>query len=89
MPNEEKHFTQYFMPYSEIGVVKNATKDLAINLEVSENEYQIMVYASGIQGDLIVELLSTNQLIFRKKSMFLLIKYIVARISKVLPITKA
>ncbi len=67
MPNEEKHFTQYFMPYSEIGVVKNATKDLAINLEVSENEYQIMVYASGIQGDLIVELLSTNQLIFSEK----------------------
>jgi len=23
MPHEEKHFTQYFMPYRELGVVKN------------------------------------------------------------------
>ncbi len=33
MPNEERTFVQYFMPYSEIGIVKNATKEAAVNLE--------------------------------------------------------
>lgn len=32
-PYEEKRFTQYFMPYQEVGVVKNATKDLVFNIE--------------------------------------------------------
>lgn len=64
MPNEERRFTQYFMPYNELGHVKNATKDLVINLDVSENEYHIMAYASGVQNDLKVELLSNNQIVF-------------------------
>ncbi len=36
MPYEEKHFTQYFMPYRELGVVKNASKDLILNVTDSE-----------------------------------------------------
>jgi len=32
MPYEEKMFTQYFMPYRELGVVKEASKDLIFNL---------------------------------------------------------
>ena len=32
MPYEEKQFTQYFMPYRELGVVKQATKDLIVNI---------------------------------------------------------
>lgn len=64
MPNEERRFTQYFMPYNELGHVKNASKDLVINLEVSENEYHIMAYASGVQNDLKVEFLVNNQLVF-------------------------
>jgi len=32
-PFEEKTFTQYFMPYAEIGLVKNASRDAAVNLE--------------------------------------------------------
>ncbi|MFD1179128.1 DUF5107 domain-containing protein [Paenibacillus puldeungensis] len=35
-PYEEKTFTQYFMPYKNIGVVKNASIDAAINLEIDE-----------------------------------------------------
>ena len=31
MPYEEKMFTQYFMPYREVGVVKEASKDLVFN----------------------------------------------------------
>lgn len=33
MPYEEKEFTQYFMPYRELGVVKNASKDILMNIE--------------------------------------------------------
>ncbi len=33
MPYEEKMFTQYFMPYRELGVVKEASKDLVFNIE--------------------------------------------------------
>ena len=33
MPYEEKMFTQYFMPYRELGVVKEVSKDLVFNIE--------------------------------------------------------
>lgn len=33
MPYEEKTFTQYFMPYRELGMVKNASRDLLMNIE--------------------------------------------------------
>ena len=32
MPYEEKMFTQYFMPYRELGIVKEASKDLIFNI---------------------------------------------------------
>ncbi len=32
-PNEEKTFEQYFMPYSGVGMVKNATKEALLNME--------------------------------------------------------
>ena len=36
-PYEEKTFTQYFMPYRELGLVKNASKDILINIEKTGN----------------------------------------------------
>ena len=33
MPYEEKQFTQYFMPYREVGIVKQANKDYVFNIE--------------------------------------------------------
>lgn len=32
-PYEEKSFTQYFLPYRELGIVKNASKDILLNIE--------------------------------------------------------
>ena len=46
-PYEEKSFTQYFMPYQGVGVVKNATKDALINLEIQDQEVLIEVYTTG------------------------------------------
>jgi len=37
MPYEEKRFVQYFMPYRELGVVKEASKDLIMNIKPAEN----------------------------------------------------
>jgi len=38
MPYEEKSFVQYFMPYRELGIVKNASKDIIINVEPNASE---------------------------------------------------
>ncbi|MEW4427976.1 DUF5107 domain-containing protein [Paenibacillus pabuli] len=49
-PYEEKSFTQYFMPYKNIGVVKNASIDAAVNLEVDEQlrVATVMAYATSV-----------------------------------------
>lgn len=47
-PNEEKTFEQYFMPYAQIGVVKNATKEAMINFELNKNIASIKVYATAV-----------------------------------------
>ncbi len=49
MPYEEKSFTQYFMPYRELGVVKNATKDVLLNVEKENGELIVKVYATSAQ----------------------------------------
>jgi tetratricopeptide (TPR) repeat protein len=46
-PGEEKRFTQVFMPYKQIGVPKNASKDALLNLEVDDSAAQIAVYLSS------------------------------------------
>ena len=41
MPYEEKQFVQYFMPYREVGMVKNASKDLVFGIEeTKKGQYQ-------------------------------------------------
>ena len=37
-PGEEKRFTQYFMPYSKIGMVRNASREAAIALDLVGTE---------------------------------------------------
>ena len=32
MPYEEKQFVQYFMPYRDLGIVKQASKDFVMNI---------------------------------------------------------
>jgi tetratricopeptide (TPR) repeat protein len=50
-PYEEKSWTQYFMPYSEVGYVKNATKDAIVNLEVVEDIATIILYTTSEYKD--------------------------------------
>lgn len=47
-PYEEKSFTQYFMPYRELGVVKNASKDLLMNIdEEKDGEVHFKIFATS------------------------------------------
>lgn len=47
MPGEEKSFSQYFMPYRDLGVVKNATKDAMVNIEFDKNQATIKAYTTA------------------------------------------
>ena len=50
MPYEEKMFTQYFMPYRELGVVKEASKDFIMNIEETDNgKVLLKVFATSKQ----------------------------------------
>ncbi|MCV9387341.1 DUF5107 domain-containing protein [Reichenbachiella ulvae] len=66
MPNEQREFTQYFMPYRDLGVVKNATKDAMVNLEMEENTVSVKVYTTGIYPNCLVELKSGDTILFSK-----------------------
>ncbi len=50
MPYEEKEFTQYFLPYRELGSVKNASKDLLMNIDpVDGGKVRLKVFATSRQ----------------------------------------
>ncbi|NDV64268.1 DUF5107 domain-containing protein [Bacteroides sp. 224] len=46
-PGEEKSWVQYFMPYAEVGYVKNATKDAVVNVDIQEGKAQIILYTTS------------------------------------------
>ena len=47
MPYEEKQFVQYFMPYREIGIVKQASKDFILNIEKVDDGVCFKVLATS------------------------------------------
>ena len=55
-PYEEKKFKQYFMPYKEVGYVKNASLSAAVNLEVKDDSIRALVYATELfeNADIII-----------------------------------
>ena len=54
MPYEEKQFVQYFMPYRELGVVKQASKDFILNIEQTKDGVCFKVLATSIQETSII-----------------------------------
>ncbi len=46
-PFESRRFTQYFMPYHDIGTVHNANKDVSLNLSISDGKITVSIYCSG------------------------------------------
>lgn len=51
MPYEEKTFVQYFMPYRDLGIVKNASKDILLNVTEIEGagKIRVQVFATSWQ----------------------------------------
>lgn len=49
-PYEEKSFVQYFLPYRELGVVKNASKDLLMNIDpAGDDSVRLKIFATSRQ----------------------------------------
>jgi tetratricopeptide (TPR) repeat protein len=65
-PYEEKSFKQYFMPYRDLGVVKNATKEAMLNLEFEEGKSHIMVYATSEYPQTTICLKTNGKILFEK-----------------------
>lgn len=65
-PYEEKSFLQYFMPYRDLGVVKNATKEAMLNLEPEANGVRIKVYTTGIYPGATICLKNEGKTVFEK-----------------------
>ena len=71
MPYEEKQFVQYFMPYRELGVVKEASKDLIFNInEVGDGKVEFKVFATSKQ-DVCIILRNHNGEVYYKKEITL------------------
>ena len=64
MPGEEKTFSQYFMPYRDLGMVKNATKEAMVNLEFEDKKIIIKSYATGVYPNSKVILKSGKEIVF-------------------------
>ena len=63
-PFEEKTFTQYFMPYKAAGYVKNASTEVVLNLECTDGQAAITVYATGVYRDARVVLTAAGKPVF-------------------------
>ncbi len=70
MPNEEKTFTQYFIPYRDLGVVKCATKEALVNLELVESEIEMKAFTSGVYQQGKVILMFGNEILSEEKFNF-------------------
>lgn len=46
-PYEEKTFTQYFMPYKDVGMIRCASTDVALRLDLDGDTADLAVYATG------------------------------------------
>src|SRR5665647_1452933 len=63
-PYEEKSFVQYFMPYREVGIVKNSTKDAVINLEINGKQAEIILYVTSVYEKIKVVLVRGEEQLF-------------------------
>ncbi|MBL4678813.1 MAG: DUF5107 domain-containing protein, partial [Mucilaginibacter sp.] len=61
MPHEQKTFTQYFMPYRELGVVKNATKDVMLSVAEIDGDIVLKAFATSLHADSQIELSYTGE----------------------------
>ena len=63
-PFEEKSFTQYFMPYQEVGIVGDATKDAVIAVTLSGKSVAIKLYVTAEQPSLKLDIRSGEKIVY-------------------------
>jgi hypothetical protein len=66
-PFEEKTFVQYFMPYREVCVVKNASKDAVVGIEFTGNEVAIKLYVTSAYERIKVALVQGDKELFAEE----------------------
>lgn len=47
MPYEEKSFSQYFLPYRDLGIIKNASKDLLLHFSLEKDKGVLKLFATS------------------------------------------
>jgi tetratricopeptide (TPR) repeat protein len=67
MPGEQKDFVQYFMPYRDLGVVKNATQDAMVNLEKVDGKLIVKVYTTGLYPNTTITVRNGDIIILKKE----------------------
>jgi tetratricopeptide (TPR) repeat protein len=67
-PHEERTFKQYFMPYKNIGYVKNATSEAMVSLEIEEGIASIKVYTTSDRKNLTIRLEKEDRLLSEEKA---------------------
>ena len=65
-PYEEKIFTQYFMPYKNVGRVKNATKDAMVNFTIEDSTATLLLYTSGSYNGLTLSVEKEGNVLYSK-----------------------
>ena len=63
MPNEEKSFTQYFLPYRALGLVKNASKDILLAMNLVSDEVELKVFATSLIQNVTIQLLVNYEIV--------------------------
>ena len=62
-PYEEKSFKQYFMPYYNTGVVKNATKEALVNIEMVDGKALVKVYVTSTYNNCVITLKANGKVL--------------------------
>ncbi len=65
-PYEEKSFTQYFLPYTELGLIKNATKDILVSVSCEEGSIETKIFATSEFAGLTACLYYQDQLLWKE-----------------------
>lgn len=66
-PYEERTFKQYFMPYHNVGMVKNATKEALVNLEFAGKKAIVKVHVTSDYPKSTVKLWSKEEVFLEEK----------------------
>ena len=67
-PYEEKTFVQYFMPYKNVGAVKNASTEVVMNLELDNDTANITVYSPIQLDDVTIKFVYDGNKMFEEKA---------------------